>query len=80
MTLGRSTRPICQKIGYLFRMTELTRGPAKGPDLGWFVYFGDVRVGHIGLRTGVPVLEPQWGWTCGFYPGCDPGQDDQRNR
>jgi hypothetical protein len=74
MTLGRSTHPICQKIGYLFRMTELTRRPAKGPDLGWVVYFGDVRVGHIGKRTGVPVSEPQWGWTCGFYPGCDPGQ------
>ena len=19
---------------------------------------------------------PQWGWTCGFYPGCDPGQQE----
>jgi hypothetical protein len=55
-------------------MTELTRRPAKGPDRGWVVYFGDVRVGHIGLRAGVPVSEPQWCWTCGFYPGCDPGQ------
>jgi hypothetical protein len=56
-------------------VTELTRRPDKGHhDEGWFVYFGDVRVGHIGLRTGVPVLEPQWGWTCGFYPGCAPGQ------
>jgi len=55
--------------------TELTRRSDKGPHReGWFVYFGDVRVGHIGLRTGVPLSEPQWGWTCGFYPGCDPGQ------
>jgi hypothetical protein len=55
-------------------MTELTRRPAKRPDRGWVVYFGDVCVGHIGLRAGVPVSEPQWGWTCGFYPGCDPGK------
>ena len=41
---------------------------------GWFVYWGDVRVGHIGIRAGVPSHAPQWGWNCGFYPGCDPGQ------
>jgi hypothetical protein len=56
-------------------VTELTRRPDKGHhDEGWFVYFGDVRLGHIGLRSGAPVDEPQWGWTCGFYPGCNPGQ------
>jgi hypothetical protein len=55
--------------------TEFTRRPDKGRNRqGWFVYFGDVRVGHIGLRDGVPLSEPQWGWTCGFYPGCDPRQ------
>jgi hypothetical protein len=55
--------------------TELTRRPDKGPSRqGWFIYFGDVCIGHIGMRSGVPVSEPQWGWTCGFSPGCDPGQ------
>ncbi len=36
---------------------------------GWHVYFGDVRVGHIGKRSGVPTHEDQWGWTLGFHPG-----------
>jgi hypothetical protein len=22
----------------------------------------------------VPVDVDQWGWSCGFYPGCDPGE------
>jgi hypothetical protein len=30
--------------------------------------------GHIGIRAGVLVDEHRWGWHCGFYPGCDPGQ------
>jgi hypothetical protein len=56
-------------------MPQLTRRPDNDPHReGWFVYFGDVRIGHIGRRTGVPTHAPQWGWTCGFYPGCDPGQ------
>jgi hypothetical protein len=41
---------------------------------GWSIFWGDVRVGHIGIRAGVPVDVEQWGWSCGFYPGCDPGQ------
>ncbi|MEH2517450.1 hypothetical protein V1279_003023 [Bradyrhizobium sp. AZCC 1610] len=54
-------------------MTALTRRPDKDRQ-GWFVYFGDVRVGHIGKRSGAPLHEPQWSWSCGFHPGCDPGQ------
>jgi hypothetical protein len=57
------------------QLAQLTRRPDKDRDReGWFVYFGDVRVGHIGLRAGIPNHSPQWGWSCGFYPGCDPGQ------
>lgn len=58
------------------QLTQLTRRPDNDPHKagGWFVYFGDVRVGHIGKRTGVPTHAPQWGWSCGFFPGCDPGQ------
>src|SRR5262245_6502805 len=41
---------------------------------GWLIYFGDVNVGRIGLRAGVPSHAPQWGWSCGFYPGTEPGQ------
>jgi hypothetical protein len=53
-------------------MTQLTRRPIKDPHQeGWFVYYGDVRVGHIGKLAGVPTHAQQWGWSCGFYPGCD---------
>jgi hypothetical protein len=38
----------------------------------WHVYYGDVRVGTIGIRAGVPVDVDQWGWSCGFYPGVEP--------
>jgi hypothetical protein len=34
----------------------------------WHVYFGDVRIGWIGERAGVPKGGDQWGWTCGFHP------------
>jgi hypothetical protein len=40
----------------------------------WHVYYGDVRVGTIGERAGVPVDVDQWSWSCGFYPGLEPGQ------
>jgi len=40
----------------------------------WHVYYGEVRVGAIGERAGVPVHGDQWGWSCGFYPGLEPGQ------
>jgi hypothetical protein len=33
----------------------------------WHIYYGDVRVGTIGIRRGVPVNVHQWGWRCGFY-------------
>jgi hypothetical protein len=73
---GIEAAPFFKSMGvvtsYLFRMaTELTRRPDRQ---GWFIYFGDVCIGHIGMRSGVPVSEPQWGWTCGFSPGCDSGQ------
>jgi hypothetical protein len=32
-------------------------------------------VGTIARRAGCPVDEDQWEWGCGFYPGMDPGQD-----
>jgi hypothetical protein len=39
-----------------------------------FWYFGDVRVGTLGQRAGVPVDVDQWRWSCGFSPGCGPGE------
>jgi hypothetical protein len=38
----------------------------------WHIYFGDVRVGSVGIRAGVPIDVDQWGWNCGFYPGVEP--------
>ena len=40
----------------------------------WHVYYGDVRVGTIAIRTGMPPGEDPWGWACGFYPGSHPGE------
>ncbi|MCP3400201.1 hypothetical protein [Bradyrhizobium sp. CCGB20] len=58
-------------------MTEptLTRRRSDNPhQKGWQIYFGDVRVGTIGTRAGVPTTVSQWAWSCGFYPGLEPGQ------
>ena len=37
------------------------------------MFYGDVPVGTIGQRSGVPVHVDQWGWSCGFAPGLNPG-------
>ena len=56
-------------------MPSLSRGRNHHPHReGWHVYFCDVRVGTIGRRAGVPVTGQQWSWSCGFYPGLEPGQ------
>ena|ERR1700704_5229667 len=34
----------------------------------WHIFYGDVRVGTITERAGVPHDVDQWGWQCGFYP------------
>jgi hypothetical protein len=57
-------------------MPELTRRRyPERPDC-WHVYYGDVHVGTIGIRAGVPVDEDQWGWSCGFYPPSHRGQEE----
>jgi hypothetical protein len=54
-------------------MPELTRRRSlDAPDECWHVYYGDVRVGTIAIRTGIPPHEDPWGWNCGFYPGSHP--------
>ncbi|WMT78749.1 hypothetical protein [Bradyrhizobium sp. Ash2021] len=55
-------------------MPALTRRLSKDRADCWHVYFGDVRVGTIAMRSGVPVDVEQWGWQCGFYPGSEPGE------
>ena len=38
----------------------------------WLIYYGDVRVGAIAMRSGNPADTDPWGWSCGFYPGSHP--------
>ena len=53
-------------------MPALTRRRSDNPHREvWHVYFGDVQVGSIGQRAGVPVGVHQWEWSCGFFHGCD---------
>jgi hypothetical protein len=56
-------------------MPALTR--RRSPDARqecWHVYYGDVHVGTIAIRSGSPHDEDPWGWSCGFYPGSHPGE------
>jgi hypothetical protein len=53
---------------------ELTRRRySERPDC-WHVYFGDVKVGTIAIRSSVPFDVDQWEWKCRFYPGSEPGE------
>src|SRR3569623_1064040 len=53
-------------------MTELTRRRLDTNFESWAIFYGDVRIGSISERSGVPPHANQWQWTCGFYPGCGP--------
>jgi hypothetical protein len=56
-------------------MPELTRRRSTdAPEECWHVFYGDVHVGTIAIRTGVPVDVDQWEWRCGFCLGMEPGQ------
>jgi len=56
-------------------MPELTRRRSlDAPDECWHVWYGDVRVGTIAIRTGMPPGEDPWSWACGFYPGSHPAE------
>jgi hypothetical protein len=56
-------------------MPTLTRRRSPdAPEESWQVFYGDVRVGTIGKRVGIPRDQAPWGWTCGFYPGSHPGE------
>jgi hypothetical protein len=57
-----------------WHMPELTRRRYPERHECWHVYYGDVQVGTIARRAGVPFDADQWEWSCGFYPGSDPGE------
>jgi hypothetical protein len=48
-------------------MPALTRRrDLDAQDECWHVYYGDVRVGTIAKRIGIPIDEDPWGWfLCG---------------
>jgi hypothetical protein len=53
---------------------HLTRRRSSKRSDCWHVFYGDVHVGTIAARAGVPVYVDQWGWQCGFYPPSHHGQ------
>jgi hypothetical protein len=64
----------CPDVALQWRMPALTRRRYPERHDCWHVYYGDVHVGTIASRAGVPVDVDQWGWDCGFYPGSRPGE------
>ena len=55
-------------------MPVLTR--RRSPDAQqetWLVYYGDLHVGTISERAGVPADADQWSWAVGFYPASHRG-------
>jgi hypothetical protein len=40
----------------------------------WEVYFGDIHPSTIIERVSNPAATDSWEWTCGFYPGSQPGE------
>ena len=56
-------------------MPELTRRrDFESRQECWDVYYGDVHVGTITIRSGNPNDTAPWEWRCGFYPGSAPGE------
>jgi hypothetical protein len=49
-------------------MLALTRRRSPDRPDCWHIFHGDIHVGTIAARAGVPVDVDQWGWQCGFYP------------
>jgi hypothetical protein len=54
---------IGQIYGIMGRMAALTRRRSTdAPEECWHIYYGDVQVGTIAIRTGIPHDEDPWGW------------------
>src|SRR5437868_612055 len=50
-----------------------SRSPPRpdGREERWLIYYGEVHVGTIAIRSGIPHDKDPWGWRCGFYPESD---------
>jgi hypothetical protein len=72
-----SARAIClpPSIALQCDMPEFTRRRCpEAREECWHVYYGDVQAGTIAIRSGSPYDEDPWEWHCGFYPGSEPGE------
>jgi hypothetical protein len=56
-------------------MPNLTRRRVNDSPESWHIFYAGVRVGTISERRGNPAGTDPWQWTCGFYPGGQPGAD-----
>ena len=55
-------------------MPALPRRPdPDANDETWLIHYGDIHVGAIGMRTGVPTNVDQWSWAIGFHPASHRG-------
>src|SRR4029453_12009944 len=55
-------------------MPELTRRRSlDAPDECWHVYYGDVRVGTIAIRAGIPLSKIRGAGLVASSPGASPG-------
>jgi hypothetical protein len=65
----------CPRSSTLSSMPNtLTRRRDPGSrEEAWLIFYGDMRVGAIGQRSGNPVGTDAWFWRCGFYPRSNPG-------
>lgn len=59
-------------------MTDLTRKLLNERIESWGIFYGDVQVGTISGHLGSHGTQ-QWQWSCGFYPGCGPGDHSNGN-
>jgi hypothetical protein len=56
-------------------MPELTRRRVNDHPETWHINYAGVLVGVIAERSGNPAGTDRWQWSCGFYPGSNPGDD-----
>lgn len=55
-------------------MPTLTRKRMHADRESWGIWYDDVRIGTICIRSGNPTDTDRWQWDCGFYPGSNPGE------
>jgi len=53
-------------IGLVHTTVLTRRRDDEAQEECWLIFYGDVQVGTIKMRTGVPVDVDKWGWSCGF--------------